>query len=256
MIMYKIRLLAILTIFLLFCQSCLKNDDPFNPQTEYGSMNDIDGNTYRTVNIGEQVWMAENLRTTRYRDGSEIGLVADPGSWSAAAGSYCWYDNDRKSGKKGFGALYNWTAVQTKNLCPTGWHVPDIGEWNSLSDYLILNGFNFDGSLSENKSAKSLASDKYWEPEGETGSPCDDPETNNRTGFSAVPAGFRDPTHGWNAYNGMGYCCYWWTATEYGSFALHTGLSSSNPALFLDDPVHGVTSTWNYGFSVRCIKDK
>ena len=100
------------------------------------SLKDIDGNLYKTVTIGSQVWMKENLRTTRYNDGLAIPLVTDYDSWAAlTTPAYCWYNNDSKN-KEVYGALYNYYTIDTKKLCPEGWYVPADSDWTELIDYL------------------------------------------------------------------------------------------------------------------------
>ena len=98
---------------------------------------DIDGNVYHTVTIGTQVWMVENLKTTKYNDGTAIPLVTDNTAWGAlTTPGYCWYNNDSATYKNTYGALYNWYAVNTGKLAPTGWHVPTDSEWTVLTTYL------------------------------------------------------------------------------------------------------------------------
>lgn len=147
----------LIVIIIIIIQSCQKDDDIFNPDIPYGSLSDIEKNTYRTVKIGDQVWMAENLRTTRYNDGTSIYHGDETSKWSGQEGSYCWYDNDAKAHKTKYGALYNWSAVKTGILCPAGWHVPGIEEWETLANYLIANGNNYDGTSTGNLIAKSLS---------------------------------------------------------------------------------------------------
>lgn len=254
--MNRILLPAFLLVISFLFYACQKDDDIFNSEIAYGTLTDIEGNDYRTVTIGSQVWMAENLRTTLYNDGTEIILADKDSDWSGQVGSYCWYNNRARKYKDTYGALYNWTAVGTGKLCPSGWHVPDFSDWRILQNYLIDNQFNYDRSTVGNKIAKSLASPEEWEPGLETGSPGLNPETNNRSGFSALPAGFRDPSHGWNDFKGAGTSCGWWSSTLYGSgFALHASLSHAFDYLHIDDPSQTITIIWSYGFSVRCIKN-
>jgi len=251
------KFLIYLFISTVFIPSCRKDPDIFNPDIAYGSMSDIEKNSYRTVTIGDQVWMAENLRTTRYNDGTDIFPGDETSIWSGQDGMYCWYDNDKRAYKARYGALYNWSAVNTGKLCPAGWHVPGIEEWKTLENYLIANGYNYDGSITENKIAKSLAATTKWQPNAEEGSPGNDLLSNNRTGFSALPAGLRDPTHGWNSFKGIGSSCGWWSSTRSGdSYALHSSLSNSYPFLHTDDPAQLITILWSYGFSVRCVKNE
>ncbi|MDZ7743914.1 MAG: FISUMP domain-containing protein [Bacteroidota bacterium] len=101
------------------------------------TVTDIDGNVYNTVLIGNQCWMKENLKTTTYRNGTEIPNVTDANAWQIlTTGAYVWYDNDI-SWKDSYGALYNWyTTIDPNGLCPAGWHVPTNDEWTDLTDYL------------------------------------------------------------------------------------------------------------------------
>ena len=101
-----------------------------NPGLTYESITDIEGNTYRTIQIGTQTWMAENLRTTKFKDGNKIhnGIFG----WNTKTGAYLWYNNDASGFKNTYGALYNWYAVNTGRLCPAGWHVPSDDERKQL----------------------------------------------------------------------------------------------------------------------------
>jgi uncharacterized protein (TIGR02145 family) len=100
------------------------------------TVKDIDGNVYKTVTIGKQVWMAENLKTAKYNDGKTIPLVTDNTEWSnLSAPAYCWYNNDIAN-KEVYGALYNWYTVNTNKVCPKGWHIPIDAEWTTLTTYL------------------------------------------------------------------------------------------------------------------------
>ena len=111
-------------------------DIVFNPNITYGSITDIDGNTYKTVTIGTQTWMAENLKVTKYNDGIAIPNVTDNTAWrELTTGALCDYGNT-PSNSETYGKLYNWHAVNTGKLCPTGWHVPSDAEWTELTDYL------------------------------------------------------------------------------------------------------------------------
>ena len=118
----------------MFLTGCKKENDE---QISDGTVTNIDGNVYKTVKIGKQWWMAENLKTTRYRNGEEIINITDPIQWGALViGAYCWYNNDI-SNKGPYGALYNWNAVMDdRNLAPVGWHIPTDEEWTTLSTTL------------------------------------------------------------------------------------------------------------------------
>jgi uncharacterized protein (TIGR02145 family) len=111
------------------------NTNPGNTPT-LNTVTDIEGNVYRTVKIGNQTWMAENLRTTRLNDGQSIYYRPSSSGWASVfAPAYCWPNNDT-SNKEAYGALYNWYAVQTNKLAPVGWHVPTDDELKILTDYL------------------------------------------------------------------------------------------------------------------------
>nr|WP_321354722.1 FISUMP domain-containing protein [uncultured Draconibacterium sp.] len=120
----------LLSVFIIFNLSCSKEGDKI--ELEYGMATDIDGNSYKTIQIGDQIWMAENLKTTTYNDGTPISEISNDSLWSIdALGAYCWYENDSLNAEHN-GALYNWYAVATEKLCPVGWHVPTEDEWLEL----------------------------------------------------------------------------------------------------------------------------
>jgi uncharacterized protein (TIGR02145 family) len=175
-----------------------------------GTVTDTDGNVYQTVKIGNQVWTVENLRTTKYNDGSAIPPVTDGGSWAALATSgYCYYGNTANADSIiKFGALYNWYAVNSKKLAPAGWHVPTDAEWDTLRNYLIANGYNWDGSITDNKIAKSMAARTDWFTSTSTGAIGNDLTFNNRSGFTALPGGFRDNN---GSFINIGNVGHWWT---------------------------------------------
>jgi len=178
------------------------------------TVTDADGNVYHTVKIGNQVWTVENLKTTKYNDGTVIPLVADNSIWSSydhdSKPAYCWYD-DNINYKGKYGALYNWHAVNTGKLAPKGWHVPSNAEWTELEEYLIANGYNWDGTKEGNKIAKSMASQADWKSRSDPGTIGNDLSENNRSGFSALPGGCR---YGDGSFNdGIGSSGHWWSAT-------------------------------------------
>ena len=211
---------------------------------------DADGNIYSTVRIGSQVWMGENLKTKIYKDGTAIPLVADSIPWSRLkTPGYCWFDNDEASYKNTYGAMYNWHAVNTGKLCPAGWHVPTDAEWTTLVNYLVANGFNYDGTTTGNKIAKSLASTTLWRSSSTPGAVgnTDYPDKRNMTGFTVFPGGWR---HGNGAFYGIGFYSYLWSGTEYNALnAWYHYLSYSSIWVDRQD------SFKEYGFSVRCLRD-
>jgi uncharacterized protein (TIGR02145 family) len=230
----------ILIVFVLL--GCNKED------VETDTLNDIDGNTYQTVTIGEQTWMAENLKTTKYRDGTTIPLVTDTTEWiNLTTPGYCWYNNDAATYKNTYGALYNWYTVNTDKLCPAGWHIPTDAEWTELENYLIANGYNYDGTTSENKIGKSLASTSGWEASSDVGAVGNDQGSNNSTGFSALPGGLRLFD---SYFYYVGDVGNWWSSTEYSSSIANYQYLSYD----YDSLGHSYLNK-ETGFSVRCLRD-
>lgn len=213
---------------------------------------DIDGNEYHTIQIGNQTWMVENLMVTKYNDGTSIPLVTGIYEWfSLSTPGYCWYNNEI-SNKIPYGALYNWYVVDPDNphkVAPEGWHIPSRDEWGELTEYLIANGYNYDGTTEENKISKSLASTTEWNTSLNEGVIGNDLSANNSSGFSAFPGGMRNVS---GAFGFIDEGTRWWTVTEakespgyYYSYGLYYGspdLSSS--------PIHV-----KFGHPIRCLKD-
>jgi len=199
----------------------------------YGTMTDIDGNTYKTVTIGTQTWMAENLKVTKYNDGTSIPNVTDGAAWSKlTTGAYCNYNND-PSKVATYGRLYNWHAVNTGKLCPTGWHVATDAEWTTLID--SLGGRNIAGGK-----LKETGTTHWYSPN--TGA-------TNETGFTALPGGYCTSS---GAFTDIGKSGGWWSTADSGnngSGYLYVGYNSSL--------VYGVVNYFTReGFSVRCVKDE
>lgn len=198
-------------------------------------MSDIIGNTYRTVKIGDQIWMAENLKTTKYKDGTNIPLKTANTSWTDPNPNpaYCWYNNDQAfSASNSYGALYNWHAVNTGKLCPAGWHVPSQDEWFTLIE--TVPGYGTEASR--------LKAIEGWNPPGYWTSYTDE------FGFSALPGGYRTDTNA--SFGGAGNSGFWWTANpsaDYQSRAFNMQYNS---------PVVGNSSLGQWrGHSVRCVKN-
>ena len=210
---------------------------------------DIDGNTYKAVKIGTQVWMAENLKTIKYNDGTAIPNINDATAWAAlTTPAYCWYNN-ATTYKATYGALYNWYVANAanggKNVCPTGWHVPADAEWTTLTDYLTANGYGYEGS--GNDIGKSMASTSGWTADGTLGTVGNDQASNNRSGFTALPGGAR--TVG-GEFFAISYYGYWWSSTG-GSAA--DAVSREMYCNF--SYVYSIDSGKQSGFSVRCLRD-
>jgi uncharacterized protein (TIGR02145 family) len=194
---------------------------------------DIDGNVYRTVTIGDQAWLGENLRVTRYRNGSVIPYVVDDSLWSVlTSGAYCWGSEDTASYKATYGALYNFYAVNDScGLCPKGWHVATEAEWLNMEAYL-------GGPAAAGGKAKESGTVHWNRPNvGAT----------NESGFTGLPAGGRGRVGGPGE---IGNYATWWSATAHDSaYAWHWGLYTGN-AKVRSNPGHKAS-----GFSVRCVKD-
>ena len=210
---------------------------------------DADGNTYTVIRIGSQFWTVENLRTTKYNDGSPIPHVTDNGQWAnLTTGAYCFYNNSTDPAEREkWGALYNWYAVGTGKLAPAGWRVPTDEDWTTLENYLIANGYNWDGTTTGNKIGKSLAAKTDWRlSSGTPGAVGNDLASNNRTGFSALPGGSRNSV---GSFYDQSLSGYWWSATESGaSYAYSRRLSYNSEYLYRNN------YNKEYGFSVRLVR--
>ena len=202
---------------------------------------DGDGNNYPVVEIGysksgTQFWMGANLKTTRYNNGSDIPFITDNTTWTnLVTPGACWYSNNEAMYKDTYGAMYNWYAVNTGNLCPAGWHVPTDEEWTVLT---ISHGF----SSTTGGRLRERGTEHWLNETGATDETC----------FKALPGGYRNGELG--NFNYLGFKGYWWSATEV------VGPSESISA-WHRELTSGVTYVLrsNYekdtGFSVRCLKD-
>ncbi len=237
-----------LIFMLVFCD----NGNPVDDGPEIDSMTDIEGNVYKTVKIGNQWWIAENLRTTKYNDGTAIPLVTDSAAWvDLTTPGYCYYNNTTNPDSiKKFGALYSWHTVDTKKLAPEGWHVPNYADWDTLQNYLIANGYNWDGTTDGNKIAKSLAAQTDWAIDTfgiYMGSIGDNLTKNNKSGYSGLPGGFRNID---GKFNRIGSRGNWWSVTEFtASRTAGHYLWNHTENLYFSDFAK------TCGFSVRLVKD-
>jgi uncharacterized protein (TIGR02145 family) len=201
------------------------------------TITDIEGNSYKVVKIGTQVWMAENLKTAKYNDGTKIPNVTDKTQWSnLTSGAWCYYDNNVANNAK-YGKLYNWYAVSkttngNKNVCPTGWHVPTDAEWTVLTDYL---------------GGESVAGDKLKEV-GRRSWIRPNTDCTNESLFTGLPGGGR---YDGGRYADIGYYGIWWSSTENGSsdawFRYLINCNGTSYRIF-GKPKRN-------GFSVRCLRD-
>lgn len=238
-----------LVLSLMMLSSC-KKDEPndatngkttavFNPNVNYGSMTDQDGNVYKTVVIGTQTWMAESLRTTRYRDGTAIPNVKDEKDWLAlTTGGYCNNNNTNDNDTIAtYGRLYNWYAIaDSRMIAPMGWHVPTDAEWTTMTTYL---------------GGESVAGGKMKET-GTTHWETPNTGATNQSGFTALPSGYRDGYYliGKNSFYKVGYSCDWWSITTYGGpYALQRSLYFGVGSCFRSD------NYWQAGLAVRLVKD-
>jgi len=213
------------------------------------NVSDIDGNTYATITLGSQIWMKENLKTTQYKDGTPIVNLTDKTTWAGTTqAAYCLYENN-SGNKPTYGVLYNYYAVASGKVCPTGWHVPSDSDWSILINYLAGNGYNYNGSTSGDATAKSLADNIGWGSnltEGAVGN-TDFTAYRNKTGYKGKPAGFRYVN---GDFGLLGFAAYWWTSTpENTNNAWCRGLYYSLSYTSRDS--FGKKS----GASIRCIKD-
>jgi len=219
--------------------SCKKNDN--NPEIPYGSMTDQAGNIYKTIEIGSQTWMAENLKTTKYNDNKDIPNVTGNSAWSnLTTPAYNWYDNDEAKNKPLYGALYNWFTVNTGKLCPTGWHVPTDTEFKTLETYLGMSVAQADGiSWRGTDQGTQLKNSSGWKA-GENGT--------NISGFSALPGGYRFQQDG--AFNNKGELSYWWSSNESGpTKGYYRRLDGSNAGAYRESAIKTA------GKYIRCVKD-
>ncbi len=239
-------------IFLLLVNSCKKTDSNnqdtttsdikpivFNPNLTYGTMTDQSGNTYKTIVIGTQTWMAENLRTTKYRNGENIPNVTDNTTWAGlSTGAYSDIDNDSRNSAI-YGRIYNYHVIlDTRNIAPLGWHVATAAEWNILV----------------NRCGGWLAAGDLLKEKGVTHWAAPNSESLNTSGFTAIPNRTRDVTGSWDdTYVAINVYSEWWcdsgdtTTPTYWTMnyftAKVTNLSGTYVAYRRD------------GRAIRCVKD-
>ncbi|MEN8229229.1 MAG: fibrobacter succinogenes major paralogous domain-containing protein [Bacteroidota bacterium] len=212
---------------------------------ELQTLRDFDGNEYQTVQIGNQEWMTENLKTTRYSDGSPIPYVTDTTLWrNLDAPAYTWYNNDI-SNKESYGGLYNWHVIgEDKNICPSGWHVATDEEWKTLEIYMGMSYEQANGTVwrgtTEGDKLKEAGSEK-WTHHNKAAT--------NKSGLTVVPGGRRDSS---GKFYDMKTGSTIWTSTEssqsgacYRHFSTSTAAIGRNPA-----------GDKKFGLAVRCIKNQ
>lgn len=221
----KISINLALLLVVIFVCSC---NPPSNNPSGCGTVTDIDGNVYQTVQIGTQCWMTENLKVTKFRNGDAIPNVTNDTTWfNLTTGAYCDYNNNPANGAT-YGKLYNWFAVNdSRNIAPVGWHIPTDAEWATLGAYLG------DSLVAGEKLKVTASNSPAW-------------DGSNSSGFSALPTGDRQ-----FGFMNIGTATHFWTSTVYPVSGAAWGrfLYSGNPYLQRDGYMN------IDGHSVRCVKD-
>lgn len=226
----NVKLFAVI----LFCTGLIGLQCKTSPKEK--TLKDIDGNIYQTVTVGTQFWMAENLKTTKYNDGTAIPLVTDDKAWEAlSTPGYCWYKNDPATCKTNYGAIYNWYTVSTGKLCPEGWHVPTYSEWNTLTTFLGV----ATGSVSSvaGEKLKGTGTNNWLNADGSI----------NKSDFISLPGGYRNDD---GSFSTNGNYCRWWMSAEWNI--------STVWGRFMNYGYGGGVNSYvgmREGFSVRCIRD-
>lgn len=215
---------------MLFIMSCTKNNT--TPFVCGDTIKDIDGNTYHTISFGSQCWTVENLKTSKCNDGTAIPTGLDNAAWAAdSIGAFAVTDNADSNNTR-YGKLYNWYAVHTGKLAPSGWHVPADSEWTTLVAFLG----------GESDAPNKMKSTNFWVPvSGITNT--------NSSGFTGLPAGYRyfDGT-----FLSPGYRGCFWSSTDYLSTAAYARILYYNNE---EDIFSGNGAFKKNGFSVRCVRD-
>jgi uncharacterized protein (TIGR02145 family) len=230
--------ITMMGIILLLISSCKKDNDENKPET--GTVTDVEGNVYKIVKIGAQWWMAENLKTTKYNDGTPIPLLNNSNNWwdeIQKSPCYGWYLDDPVKYKNTIGAYYNWYTVNTGKLAPSGWHIPGEAEVDTLIKF--LGGENVAGGKMKSTGSLDKGTGPWSYPnEGAT----------NSSGFSGGPGGFRYITED-NQYD-IGY---WWMIAQHENpdVVYCFQLFSTDDRVQKMGTFHKAT-----GYSVRCIKNK
>jgi len=241
---------------------CFEDDDDDH---DTGTVTDIDDNVYLTVKIGDQWWMAENLRVTRYRNGNAIDTGLTDADWlgtrNTESGAYAIYPHDVVDGidsdaemLEAYGALYNWYAVNDeRGLCPEGWHVPSDDEWKQLEMYL---------GMSE-EDANSLGSHRGTNEGGKLKSTRKTPDPHprwlgsnagatNESGFTGLPGDFRRPTGSFGAIGNSGF---WWTSSDYESHPGFTPTQAWSRTLYTtSSATRRYYEDMRHGYSIRCVR--
>jgi uncharacterized protein (TIGR02145 family) len=214
------------------------NEESFKTElyTQGSGVNDFDNNEYNSVILGNQEWMSENLKVTHYLNGDNIPNITDNAWNSLTSGAYCWYNNDEATNKNAYGALYNWyTIVDDRNLCPSGWHIPNLEDWTTLTNF--LGGADTAGGKMKSTSTAPDPHPRWDSPNvGAT----------NESGFSGVPGGYRLQN---GIFEEIGRSGYWWNDTIDGSDNVWMRALDYN-----GDDLYENSAVKRAGFSVRCLR--
>ncbi len=241
----QVSAFVIAGFFLLFACSCHKHKEP-PPPLETGTVTDLEGHVYHTIKIGNQWWMSENLKSTKYRDSSSIRKIqTDTSEWNNdTTGAYCKYDDNPNSP----GLLYNWYAVNnSKKIAPAGWHIPTDDKWKELEKYLGMNQSEAD----KTNFRGTFEGDKLKEKGPENWNLYGDVWATNESGFSALAGNCRLFDGEWGFPYDLASTGFWWTSTDHtaDNEAWYRYLDYKKSNVFR---YHGSKT---YGFSIRCVKD-
>lgn len=233
--MDKIFSLGLAVLLITLTSACKNNSNTLIPDYtgEVDTITDIMGNSYNTIGMGSQIWMAQDLRTTRLNDGSLIPEVTSDSVWAELqTPAFCWYNNDSTNFKSSYSPLYNFYVITSGSLCPTGWHVPDKAEWEYLASF--VGGEKVaGGKLKESNSA-------HW----------NEPNTCilNNYNFIALPGGCRKDFNG--EFLEIGNMGFWWTGNSESFFIADCFSMSYNVT-----KLARIETNKREGHSVRCVKD-
>lgn len=256
------NLFPIIAFLFLILVCCCKKEDGiktgrstavFNPAKTYGTVKDIDGNVYKTITLGTQTWMAENLRTTHYQNGDlipNVNGVTDPSQWgNPTIGAYCSYNNTSNIDSIAtFGFLYNGYAItDSRNIAPAGWHVPTDSDWDTLVVFVAA------GDAALTSTGIGLVGGRLKEMGSLHFGPTN--QADNSSGFTALSGGERsiswDGLKYSNKYEEIGHFSAYWTSTS-----IHSGLLLMRLMVSDYSSITRGQNTILYGISVRCVKDK
>jgi len=237
---HNLNIALVITVSMFLLSGCKKSEEVLFTTAE--PVTDIDNNTYSAIKIGTQIWMADNLKTTKYNNGTSIPAVKVSTAWfNRSTPAYCWYNNDSSTYCATYGGLYNWYAVNTGKLCPAGWHVPTDSDWLTLIGDL--------GGISVAGGKMKEIGISHWIEKNEGAS--------NESGFTGLPAGTRTYP---SDFKNLGMGTVWWSSTE-----VFITWDQPNPGSAYCGYVYTLTnisvkcqvgySYENSGYSVRCIKN-